>query len=74
MRRRNISLTIDEINFQLWYMTVVTMSICLGRSFLRWKYKAVFTVPFMTKEYGPGRGGEDGTKTFNYAILDWEHK
>ena len=55
-------------------MTVVTMSMCLGRSFLRWKYKAVFTVPFMTKEYGPGRGGEDGTKTFNYAILDWEHK
>ena len=29
---------------------------------------------FMTKYYGPGRGGGYGTKTFHRALLDWGNK
>ena len=43
-----------------------------GQNFPSLENKDVLSVPFMTKNYGPGRGGGDGPKIF--TVRFWTRK
>ena len=44
----------------------------LGKKLPLLENKAILSVTFTTKEYGPGRGSGYGPKAFCYALLYWK--